>query len=91
MSLIASEVPKYSRRHLVNQAKKLVPALSQSDFDKKGKIGVRAQLFDKKAKKLEMDFVVESEQNSTHILNAVSPAWTTSLSFAKYVTEKFII
>jgi L-2-hydroxyglutarate oxidase LhgO len=90
MSLIASEVPKYSRRHLVNQAKKLVPALSQKDFDKKGKIGVRAQLFDKKAKKLEMDFVVESALNSTHILNAVSPAWTTSLSFAKYVTEEYL-
>jgi hypothetical protein len=47
-------VPKYSRRHLVNQAKKLVPSLSQKDFDKKGKIGVRAQLFDKKEKKLEL-------------------------------------
>jgi (S)-2-hydroxyglutarate dehydrogenase len=90
MSLIASEVPKYSRRHLVNQAKKLVPALKQNDFDKKGKIGVRAQLFDKKAKKLEMDFVVESELNSTHILNAVSPAWTTSLSFARYVTDEYL-
>jgi (S)-2-hydroxyglutarate dehydrogenase len=89
-NLIATEMPKYSRRYLVDQAKRLVPALKQEDFSKKGKIGVRAQLFDRKAKKLEMDFVVESDSNSTHILNAVSPAWTTSLSFAKHVAEEYL-
>ena len=90
LSLIATEMPKYSRKYLVNQAKKLVPNLLQEDFKKKGKIGVRAQLFDRKSKKLEMDFVVESDSDSTHILNAVSPAWTTSLSFAKYVAEEYL-
>ena len=89
-SLVASEMPKYSRKYLVNQAKKLVPELDEKDFNKKGQIGVRAQLFDKKDKRLEMDFVVESGANSTHVLNAVSPAWTTSLSFAKYVVENYI-
>lgn len=67
-SLVASELPKYSRKYLVKQAKKLVPALAQADFNQKGKIGVRAQLFDRKAKRLEMDFVVESDINSTHVL-----------------------
>jgi L-2-hydroxyglutarate oxidase LhgO len=62
----------------------------QEDFKKKGKIGVRAQLFDRKSKKLEMDFVVESDSDSTHILNAVSPAWTTSLSFAKHVVKEYL-
>lgn len=90
LSLIATEMPKYSRKYLVNQAKKLVPALEQKDFNKKGQIGVRAQLFDKKAKRLEMDFVVESDNDSTHVLNAVSPAWTTSLSFAKHVVETYV-
>ncbi|MGA0841782.1 MAG: L-2-hydroxyglutarate oxidase [Candidatus Nanopelagicales bacterium] len=89
-SLVASEMPKYSRKYLVKQAKKLVPALDQKDFNKKGQIGVRAQLFDKKAKRLEMDFVVEADENSTHVLNAVSPAWTTSLSFAKHVVENYL-
>ncbi len=90
LSLIATEMPKYSRKYLVNQAKKLVPNLLQEDFKTKGKIGVRAQLFDRKSKKLEMDFVVESDSDSTHILNAVSPAWTTSLSFAKHVAEQYL-
>ncbi len=90
LSLIATEMPKYSRKYLVNQAKKLVPNLLQEDFKTKGKIGVRAQLFDRKSKKLEMDFVVESDSDSTHILNAVSPAWTTSLSFAKHVVKEYL-
>jgi (S)-2-hydroxyglutarate dehydrogenase len=34
-----------------------------------------------------MDFVVEPGTKSTHVLNAVSPAWTSSLAFAKYVVS----
>jgi hypothetical protein len=34
-----------------------------------------------------MDFVVETGVQSTHVLNAVSPAWTSSLAFAKYVVS----
>ena len=58
-----------------------------NDFDVRGKAGIRAQLFDIEQNKLEMDFVLEGDKNSTHVLNAVSPAWTCSLSFAKYVYE----
>jgi hypothetical protein len=36
---------------------------------------------------LEMDFVVRGDQASTHVLNAVSPAWTSSLAFAEYVVD----
>lgn len=52
--------------------------------------GIRAQLYDKKREKLEMDFVVEKGLNSVHILNAVSPGFTSSLSFARYVVREFI-
>ena len=55
-----------------------------------GKSGIRAQLFNLEEKRLEMDFVVESAVNQTHVLNAVSPAWTGSLSFGEYVAEKVI-
>jgi hypothetical protein len=44
-------------------------------------------LFDIEQNKLEMDFVLEGDKNSTHVLNAVSPAWTCALSFAQYVYE----
>lgn len=85
--LIRSELPKYSRKHLVRQAAGLVPSVRVEDFTEKGRVGVRAQLFHLPTKKLEMDFVVERGESSTHILNAVSPGWTSSLAFASYVID----
>lgn len=35
-----------------------------------------------------MDFVLQGDDKSLHVLNAVSPAWTCSLSFAKYVCDR---
>jgi hypothetical protein len=32
-----------------------------------------------------MDFLVKRKENQIHILNAVSPAFTASFAFAKYV------
>lgn len=38
-----------------------------------------------------MDFVVRGDRDSTHILNAVSPAWTSSLAVAEHIVSKFIV
>jgi len=86
-SLIRSEVPKYLRGVLVRHAQKLVPSVSKDAFTEWGKSGIRAQLFNRREKKLEMDFVVETGERQTHVLNAVSPAWTGSLSFGEYVAS----
>ncbi len=85
LGLIRTELPKYSQKYLVNQAKLLAPSVRPSDFKEKGRPGVRAQLLHVPTGKLEMDFVVEQGARSTHILNAVSPAWTSSLAFAQLV------
>jgi (S)-2-hydroxyglutarate dehydrogenase len=85
--LIASEVPKYSRRYLVRQASKLVPSITQRDFTQRGRVGVRAQMFHKPTRRLEMDFVLRGDSRSTHMLNAVSPAWTSALAMAEYVVD----
>jgi L-2-hydroxyglutarate oxidase len=84
-ALLRSEIPKYSRRHLVKQAAALVPSVTPESFTVKGRPGVRAQLLHRPTGRLEMDFVVEGDERSTHILNAVSPAWTSSLAVADYV------
>ena len=34
-----------------------------------------------------MDFIVEGDARSTHVLNAVSPAWTSSLAVGAYVVD----
>lgn len=83
--LLRAELPKYSRAYLVKQAAALVPAVRPADFTERGKPGVRAQLLHVPSGKLEMDFVVEGDERSTHMLNAVSPAWTSSLAVADHV------
>jgi L-2-hydroxyglutarate oxidase len=86
-ALLRSELPKYSRRHLIRQAALLVPSVRPEDFTRRGRPGVRAQLFDIVNRRLEMDFVVRSGDRSTHILNAVSPGWTSSLAVAEHVVS----
>jgi L-2-hydroxyglutarate oxidase LhgO len=90
LGLIRTEVPKYMRRILVRQAAPLVPEVKAGNFREWGKSGIRAQLFNTQEKRLEMDFVVEKAERQTHVLNAVSPAWTGSLSFGEYVAEDIL-
>lgn len=83
--LLRSEIPKMSRRALLANARKMVPDLDPKLFKLRGRSGIRAQLFDLTKNELEMDFVVRGDGGSTHLLNAVSPGWTTSLAMAKHV------
>jgi L-2-hydroxyglutarate oxidase LhgO len=88
--LIRTEMPKYLRRHLVSQAAALVPTVHPRDFRIKGRPGVRAQLLHLPTRRLEMDFVVRPGERSTHVINAVSPAWTSSLAVADYVMDEVV-
>ena len=53
------------------------------------KVGIRSQIFDKNSKKLFNDFVVIKQNNIIHILNAISPAWTSSFAMAEFICEKY--
>lgn len=86
-NLLRTELPKYSRKKLLAEAARLVPAVKSQDFNQKGRPGVRAQLMHVPSGRLEMDFVVHHGHRSTHILNAVSPAWTSSLAVAEHVVS----
>lgn len=88
--LMRAEMPKYLQRNLVKAARALVPSARSSDFGIRGKPGIRAQLLDKESGQLEMDFIVRGDEKSTHVLNAVSPAWTSSLSFAEFVVDRMV-
>jgi hypothetical protein len=79
----ASPVPA-----LVKQARALVPSLDPADFKVKGRPGVRAQMWSIPGKRLEMDFVVRGDRDSTHLLNVVSPGWTSSLAVADHVVAR---
>ena len=86
--LAMRELAKYSRARLVSQAGVLLEGVQLDHFEKWGPAGIRAQLLDLKQRKLEMDFILEGDRGSMHVLNAVSPAFTCSLPFSRYVGER---
>lgn len=82
------EIKKYNRKNLIQQASSLVKKINISNFGSYLEPGIRAQLLDKEKKQLVMDFVVEHTDNTTHILNAVSPALTCAFSFSEFVVDE---
>ncbi|NOT97296.1 MAG: L-2-hydroxyglutarate oxidase [Nitrospira sp.] len=85
--LAVEEIMKYSRSKMVSLASVLAEGVAEKNYQKWGRPGIRAQLLDITKKKLEMDFVLEGDHRSMHVLNAVSPAFTCSLPFASYVCD----
>lgn len=82
------EFRKYSRAFMVKRASELATGLHTRAYSKWGRPGIRSQLVNLKTKKLEMDFLLEGDARSLHILNAVSPGWTCSLPFADFVCDR---
>ena len=68
-------------------ARRLLPRLLQDDLIACDKVGIRAQLFDRSAGTLVNDFLVERGVSSTHVLNAVSPAFTSAFPLARYLCD----
>lgn len=85
--LALEEMAKYSRSKMVSLASVLAERVDERNYHTWGRPGIRAQLLDITKKKLEMDFVLEGDHRSMHVLNAVSPAFTCSLPFASYVCD----
>jgi len=86
--LAMEEIAKYSRRKMVALASALADGVKEEHYQKWGRPGIRAQLLDITKKKLEMDFVLEGDNRSMHVLNAVSPAFTCSFPFASHVCDR---
>jgi (S)-2-hydroxyglutarate dehydrogenase len=85
------EIKKYNKRYFTALAGGLVKRLDVNGFNEWGRPGIRAQLLNIQTKELVMDFIVEGDKDSIHVLNAVSPAFTCSFPFSKWVVEKYII
>jgi len=82
------ELKKYSKPLLVSLATKLAKGVNIKHYRQWGQAGIRAQLLNIRKKELEMDFVLEGDKQSMHILNAVSPGLTCALPFADYVCDQ---
>lgn len=88
--LADEEWKKRQKHYLVKQALKLVNNLDPKSFTSFTKPGIRAQLINRKTFELVQDFVVEGDDKSIHILNAVSPAFTCAFPFAEFITKKYL-
>tara|TARA_Y100000991_G_scaffold194637_1_gene163385 strand:+ start:4833 stop:6059 length:1227 start_codon:yes stop_codon:yes gene_type:complete len=72
----------------LKSAQALIPSIKNEDLIKSSKVGIRAQLFDKNEGKLIQDFKLINHRNSTHVLNAISPAFTASFALADLIIER---
>ena len=73
---------------MIKSAKKLIPSIKPEDLKISTKVGIRPQLFNKNTQKLENDFLSVKGQSSTHILNAISPAFTSSFALANNIIDQ---
>lgn len=84
------EMKKFSPSFLVGEAAKLLDGVNHEDYTRWGRPGIRAQLLDLEKRTLVMDFLIEGDRQSLHVLNAVSPAWTCSMPFAAHVVDQMV-
>ena len=84
------EIQKNSRSVMVSLAARLARGVKPSDYRRWGKPGIRAQLVDVEKRTLVMDFVLEGDAASMHVLNAVSPGFTCAMPFAAHVCDRIL-
>lgn len=89
--LAHEEMKKYQKKYFIRMAQSLVQDIDEEGFGEWTNPGIRAQLLHIPTKTLVQDFIVEANNSSVHILNAVSPAFTCAFSFAPYITQRFIL
>jgi L-2-hydroxyglutarate oxidase LhgO len=89
-SILKSEWPKMMLSKLVQESAELVPTAIGVKSWKKKPPGIRAQLVHLPSGKLEQDFVVRRHLNSVHVLNAVSPGWTSAIPFGKWLVAEYL-
>ncbi len=88
---VALEEPrKYFFGHFYRDAARLVRHIAPNDFQSSPKVGIRPQLVDMETSELVMDFIIKRHGDTLHILNAISPAFTSAMRFAELVVREHV-
>lgn len=85
--LALQEGPRYLKSRFAAAARRLLPRLEARHLLPTDKVGIRAQMLDRTSGKLVTDFVVRSGPRSTHVLNAISPAFTSAFPLARVICD----
>ncbi|MCP9775659.1 NAD(P)/FAD-dependent oxidoreductase [Cyanobium sp. WAJ14-Wanaka] len=72
---------------LLGAAQQLIPAVRPEHLEISQKVGIRSQLFNHSSQRLEDDFLCLPGPASTHVLNAISPAFTASFALADLIID----
>jgi L-2-hydroxyglutarate oxidase LhgO len=83
-----AEPRKYLARYFDRDAARLVKRYEPSDFERAQKVGIRPQLVDWRTKELVMDFLVVAKDETVHVLNPISPAFTSSMDLARTLVRE---
>jgi len=86
--LVHEEMKKYYKPSFVVAARKLCNQIQASDLESCNKVGIRPQLINTKSRTLEMDYIVEKGPDTLHVLNSISPAFTSSLAFNEWIVDQ---
>lgn len=86
-SIFAEEFLRIVPRIMRKDAEKLIPSSKDLNDWTSSIPGIRSQLVDMRTGELISDFLIEGDKDSTHVLNAVSPGWTSSIPFGAYVAR----
>ena len=89
-ALAHEEMHKFDKNYFISLAVAMVKYIDPKGFTEFTRPGIRAQLLNKETLDLVQDFVVEGDDKSVHVLNAVSPAFTCSFPFSQYVVDKYV-
>ena len=71
----------------IRGTKLIIPKVEMNHIERSNKVGIRPQLYDLKKKELVQDFVMLDGPNSTHVVNAISPAFTASFELADHILK----
>jgi L-2-hydroxyglutarate oxidase LhgO len=85
-----TEPRKYVPSFFHRDAARLVRSYDPALFPRAEKVGIRPQLVDWRTKELVMDFLVEARDGAVHVLNPISPAFTSSMALARSIVAEHL-
>lgn len=88
--LATQEGRRYFKRWFAEAAQGILPRLITRHLLPCDKVGIRAQILDTSKGELVTDFLIKRGEQETHILNAISPAFTSAFPFARYLVDNYI-
>ncbi len=88
--LAYKEIKYLNKENIIRKANELTNYdLSKINFNWHSP-GIRPQLYNENNKRLENDFIIIGSNNTFHILNSISPAWSSAFMSAKYIMNKIM-